>query len=170
MNEQHSRLAFRGKPEEYHDHLLQVLRRYRSYFENVQQGLGGLKLDRKSKKDFTITLASGGMIKVGRQLDPLHKYPLRFKDGSILTIAQKLYYDGGICWVKESVIRFAKLDASQTVQYFFHYDTVQEIPDHPDHHLQFEYDRHVNTPRFPLRAYEGVGIILQMIIRDKIAC
>lgn len=74
----------------------------------------------------------------------------------------------GICWVSKAVTRFVKLTPMQSVEYLFHYDSVMDIPNHPDHHLQFEYDRKIRTPRFSLYKYEDIPTILEMIIRDEI--
>ena len=167
---ENNRFLFLGKPKAYYNYVRKVLVKHRSCIENIHGVTsGGLVMEPELNGDMTLYSGDRKIIKAGCKVD-VSKYPLQFRDGSVMAIYQRIRYEHGACWVKESIIRFIKLDATQTVQYVFHYDTVLNVPNHPDHHLQFEYNSKVNTPRFPLRACEDLDTILQMIVRDKIAC
>lgn len=163
-----SRMVFRGKPKDYADHLKRVIRKYEDHIENVYRATGSLLFDIKSRNEFDIRIGNVQIVNPGEQIT-YEEYPLIFTDGSILTLSQTLLYEQRSCWLVKSIIRFAKITPDHHVQYLFHYDTVTDIPDHPDHHLQFEYDPHTNTPRFPMYRCADLDAILQMIVRDRIA-
>lgn len=66
-----------------------------------------------------------------------------------------------------SNIAFVKVDEGN-VRYIFHYDKVMEMADHPDNHLQFEFDKTIDTPRFDTYRYVELEEILSMIVRDRL--
>ncbi|MEK5277981.1 MULTISPECIES: hypothetical protein [Paenibacillus] len=93
-------------------------------------------------------------------------FPLRFVDGSVLMIAQTLRPLGNRkLELIQSIFVFVKVVEGRA-QYVFHYDKVVDIPNHPDNHLQIEFDKSVNTPRFDKYKFVELEEIIGMIIRD----
>jgi hypothetical protein len=162
-----TRFAYNGTPDEYVKYIRQVLFRYQTHFEDIWRAVGQLKAQRIEKIKWSLSLGGYSIVQAKKSIAEC-SFPLRFKDGSVFTFGQTIHYEQGICWIEESVIRFIKVDSSQQVQYLFHYDSVMDVPDHPDHHLQFEYDPTITTPRFNIYRYESIESVLEMIVRDEV--
>ena len=92
---------------------------------------------------------------------------MRFKNGTILTFGQTLLKDNqeGF-YISQSVIKFIKVKDGH-VEFLFHYDTVEDVIDHPDFHLQVVYAPNEETPRFDTHMHVSLEEVLEMLKRDR---
>lgn len=172
MSDEKFGYMFKGSAQQYVTHIRQQLYRFKSHFVNIYSGFGAHEFHSLSKKNDQFIFELGrAYLKPGDNIKELKNagvdFPLTFKDGSILSISQTFEEQKKSCWIKKSVIAFNKV-IDDRVQYTFHYDIEHGVINHPDYHLQFDYDSSIKTPRFDIGVYQSIEDILQMIIRDNL--
>ncbi|OJE31668.1 hypothetical protein BAQ47_03195 [Bacillus tropicus] len=151
--------------DKYIKRIKNTLSKHAADFENIHKGLGNIIVKRLNKS-YEISIGGEGMIKLGTPIDA-SMYPLCFKNGAFLTVAQTLVRDAqkGF-YISESVIRFVQVK-NGCVDFLFHYDTVENVANHPDFHLQVQYGPKKETPRFDTHVYVSLEEVLEMLKRDK---
>ncbi|MDP1395302.1 hypothetical protein Q8G28_17570 [Lysinibacillus capsici] len=158
---------------EYAENIRRSIINYGKYFENAWNVKTHLKLKSFGSNLYSVKLDTHQILKAGDKIDP-SEHALVFKDGSILSIAQMIeVLSSKKCRIHTSVVTFVKTkfnyDTGDTiVEYAFHYDKVNNVPNHPDFHLQFDYNQTINTPRFEVHKYVDIDEILRMIVRDQL--
>lgn len=91
---------------------------------------------------------------------------LQLKDGSFFTIAMTFEENKKVTVVEQSVVRYVKV-CDNKIQYVIHYDYVEGVENHANHHLQISYDRKIMIPRFDINNdFIGFAQLLKMVIRD----
>jgi len=157
---------------EYADKIRKTIQDYYKHFINAWNVGTHLKVRSLGNNFVSVKLDTHQILKAGDKIVP-SEHALVFKDGSILSIAQMIeVISSKKCRIHTSVITFVKTKTNHTgdsiVEYAFHYDKVNNVPNHPDFHLQFDYNQKINTPRFEIHKYVDLEEILKMIVRDQL--
>ena len=163
---------FEGTIHQYQNMIQSEIRSFHKHFIDAWGVAENLKLRKARLNEYTLRLKTHQILKAGDPIDP-SEHALVFKDGSIFSIAQTIKTPSTKKYIIEkSVVYFAKSKeinpGNKIVEYIFHYDKVKDIENHPDFHLQFDYNQEIVTPRFEIHNYVGIKEILTMIVRDQV--
>jgi hypothetical protein len=142
---------------------------YNKHIVNAWSAAENIILQKEGRNVYALRMKGHDVLTPGQKVE-LDDYPFRFTDGSIFTLAQRIYVpEKHLIIIEESVVTFAKLGDENTIEYVFHYDKImEETEDHPLYHLQFSYDKNIDTPRFPIHNYETVKDILKMVASQRL--
>lgn len=162
------RLLFQGTPQQYVSYIRNTLLSYEKYFDGVYKAIGNAELDRLERNLYSYSLNGVKFYYPGEDVD-VEEHHLFFRNGSFLMMNQTFHFSSRStgCTLLNGNISFIHV-VDRKVKYLFRYDTVEDIPDHPNHHLQFAFDRAIETPRFVLPTCGKIDDVLHMLIRDRI--
>ncbi|MFT8320491.1 MAG: hypothetical protein ABF649_06255 [Bacillus sp. (in: firmicutes)] len=160
-----TRVIYNGSAYLYKQYVCNCISGYKNYVRDANSLPSILCIAEISKGRYSFTTKSYAFLKTG---DSLVGDYIRFHDGSILSLAQTFRVEDNECIVETSIITFAKSNNNGCAEYVIHFDTVENVPNHPDFHFQFEYSNKMETPRIDVHQYESIGTVVEMLIRDAI--